>query len=67
MTYTLHSSPLVFTPGFIAWAIAGAKHQPRQMLKIISEGYSLPKPVARALLAGSIAYTIDGETITFEA
>lgn len=66
-TYRLASTALIYSPGFIAWAIAGAKHDERTMVRIISEGYGLPKPVAKGLVTGRIAHKIDGETVVFEA
>jgi hypothetical protein len=66
-TYRLTSTALIYSPGFIAWAIAGAQHDQRRMVQIISEGYGLPKPIAKALVNGRIAYTIDDEAVVFQA
>lgn len=66
-TYRLTSNALVYSPGFIAWAIAGAQHDQRRMVQIISEGYGLPKPVAKALISGRIAYTVDDDAVVFQA
>lgn len=66
-TYRLTSTPLVHTPGIIAWAQAGARTAPAQFAKIVSETYGLPIEIARALVTKKLAYSIDGETVTFTA
>ena len=66
-TYRLTSNALIYSPGFIAWAIAGAQHDQRRMAQIISEGYGLPKPIAKALISGRIAYTVDDDVVVFQA
>ena len=67
MTYNLHSTGFVFTPGIIAWAIAGARTSPSKMAQLIADTYSIPKPIARALVTEKIAYSVTGDIVTFEA
>ena len=68
-TYRLGSSPMVYAPGITVWARSGylfPKDRP-QMVKIISETWSIPQDAAHDLLSGSAPYTIDGETVVFSA
>lgn len=61
MNYRLLSTGLVHTPGIIAWAKNGY-HFPRDraaMLRVICEGYKVPRAAAKALLSGSAPYTVD--------
>lgn len=64
--YRLHSSAMVYTPGFLEWAKVGARSDNLKIAKIISEGYNLPEWVAVALLSGLIDYRVEGETVVFE-
>lgn len=68
-SYTLQSSGLVHTPGFLAWAVNGArfKRDRAKMVKIIRDSYSLPHAVAADLVTGRIPYAVDGENVIFEA
>lgn len=66
-TYRLKSSPLVHTPGIIAWAVNGAKFPKdrAKMIDLISTSYSLPRPITEKLLTEKIKYVIDNETVIF--
>lgn len=67
--YRLGSNPLFYAPGIIAWAINGYafKRDRKVMLRIVTEGWNIPKDVAVKLLSKKIDYTVDGETVVFEA
>lgn len=66
-TYRLGSSPLVHTPGLVAWAINGYRFERDRanMETIISDGWSIPISPARALLSGAAPYTIEGDVVVF--
>lgn len=66
--YRLGSSPLVFAPGIIAWAINGYafKRDRKSIENVVSSCWSLPLDAARALLSKAVPHTIDGETVVFE-
>jgi hypothetical protein len=63
--YRLHSTGLVYTPGFLAWAMAGMLSDSTKMVDIISRGYNLPDKVARDLLSGTIEHWVEGEAVVF--
>lgn len=65
--YRLHSTGLVYTPGFLEWAKVGARSDLNKMVDIISKGYGLSQNVAYSLLSGHIQYRVEGETVVFEA
>jgi len=66
-TYRLGSSPMIHSPGVIAWAINGAKFKRDRanMVKIITKGWGVPPDVAEALLLGKVPYTIEDEVVVF--
>jgi len=64
--YRLHSTGLVYTPGFLEWAKAGAHMDFWKMVGIIQKGYNLPEIVAVNLLSGKQHYKVEGETVVFE-
>jgi hypothetical protein len=69
-TYTLASSNFVHTPGFICWAINGCKFPKdrKRLIKMISDGWSIPSPAARALLLEEVPFTVvDGDAVRFTA
>jgi hypothetical protein len=67
-TYRLLSTPMIYTPGILAWAINGY-HFPEdrpQILKIMTETYSVvPEDKMDALLMGYIPYTVEDEAVVF--
>ena len=67
--YRLGSSPMIYAPGIVAWAINGYKFKrdQDQMIEVVSKGWNIPRSVARALLSGTSKYTIDGEAVVFKA
>lgn len=68
-TYRLGSSEMFYAPGMIAWAINGAKFEKDrpQMVRVISDGWGIPKAAALALLTGKVPHTIEGDTVVFTA
>ena len=64
--YRLHSTGLVYTPGFLNWAIVGAMNDHEKMVDIMVKGYDLPRQVASDLLSGKLSYLVDGDMVTFE-
>lgn len=69
--YRMQSAPMIHTPGLVAWAINGAAFEADrpQMIKVISDGYGIPRDAAAALVTGAASYTLedDGQTVVFEA
>lgn len=68
-TYTLQSSPMVHTPGLIAWAINGYAFEAdrAQICKVIAETYpSLPVNAINQLLSEAVPFTVEDETVVFE-
>lgn len=67
-TYRLLSSPMVYSPGILAWAM-NAYHFPEdrpQILKIMTETYQgVPAAKMDALLMGYIPYTVEDEAVVF--
>lgn len=66
-TYRLGSSPAIYAPGMVKWAINGAKFkQDRlQMVRVIAQGWNLPEDAARALVTEQVPHTIENETVVF--
>jgi hypothetical protein len=67
--YALGSSPAIYAPGIVAWAVNGAKFKKDvpQMAKVIAEGWGVPVAAAKALVLGKVPYKIEGEAVVFEA
>ena len=63
--YRLHSTGLVYTPGFLKWAMAGMLSDSTKMVEIISKGYNLTDKVAKDLLLGNIEHWVEGEAVVF--
>jgi hypothetical protein len=68
-TYRIGSSPLVYAPGFIRWAINGAKfpRDRKQMVKIVADSWGIPKAAATALVTEKVPFALEGETVVFTA
>lgn len=68
-TYRLGSSEMCSAPGIVRWAINGAKFKRDRaaMANIIAQGWSIPNDAALALVTGKASYTLDGETVVFDA
>lgn len=68
VTYRLQSSPMVYSPGILAWAM-NAYHFPKdrpQILKVMTETYAgVPEDKMDALLMGHIPYTVEDEAVVF--
>ena len=66
--YNLTSTPLISTPGVLAWAMNGYsfKSDRARLERIFIEGYGLPRPAVRALLSGSVPHELtDQESVRF--
>lgn len=65
--YRLLSSPMIHTPGIVAWAINAYNFEADRpnMLKVITEAYSLPLAAAEALLSGEVPHTVEGDAVVF--
>jgi len=68
MTYRLGSSPAIYAPGIVAWAINGYafKRDRANMVRVLTDGWKLPKDAAKALLSKSVPYKVEDETVVFE-
>jgi len=66
-TYKLGSSPMIYSPGIVAWAINGAKFKKDRpkMIRILSDGWGLPYSDAEALLLGKVPYKVEGDAVVF--
>jgi len=67
-TYRLGSSPLIHTPGVIAWAINGFHFKAdRAVLREIVVGMfpQVPGEAIEQLLTTAVPYTVEGETVVF--
>jgi hypothetical protein len=64
-TYILGSSPLVFAPGMIEWAINGYafKKDRKVLANIIHQGWNLPLDVCHKVLAKEIPYIVREEQV----
>lgn len=70
ITYTLQSSPMVHTPGLIAWAINGYAFEADRpaMRKVIGDTFqTLPADAIDQLLSEAVPFTVDNGTVIFEA
>lgn len=68
-TYRLGSSPVIYTPGFIAWAINGYafERDRAKLVRVVCSEWGIPADAAHALLSKRAAFTVDGETVVFSA
>jgi len=68
-TYRLGSSPMIYAPGIVAWAINGYafKRDRANMVRVLCDGWKIPEQAAHELLSKRAAHTIDGETVVFSA
>lgn len=69
-TYRLASSPVVNTPGVIAWAINAYSFDDDRpmMLKTVSATFpQVPAEAIKQLLSTAVPYTVEGETVVFTA
>ena len=64
-TYRLLSTPMVNTPGIVAWAINAYRFpRDRKVIREVMASYpGLPEDVIEGLLDKSIPYTVEGETV----
>ena len=67
VVYRLTSSPLIHTPGIVAWAINGYafKADRAAIERTLTDGYKLPVDAARALLSKEAPYSVDGDSVVF--
>ncbi|WP_454287228.1 hypothetical protein [Rhizobium arsenicireducens] len=61
--YRLGSSEVVYTPGFIAWAI---RNHDAGIQKIVADTWSIPPDAAHALLSGQVPHQIEGDVVVFQ-
>lgn len=68
-TYRLLSSPNIYAPGVIAWAINGAAFEQDRpaMIRVICQGWNVPVDAARKLITKQVAFTLEGDTVVFTA
>lgn len=68
--YRLGSSPMIASPGFVAWGQNGY-HFPEDrpsLLKIFCEGWpTVPEAALDALLKREVLQSLNGETVVFQA
>lgn len=63
-TYSLQSSPLIYAPGILRWAMNGYnfKKDRKYLRRVFTEGWTgLPDDAVDALLSGKVPYTLEGE------
>ena len=66
-TIRLTSSPMVNTPGLFRWCQAAWRSGDATTAeRVLTETYGLRRPLAEALLAGTIMVTVDGDAVCFE-
>ena len=68
-TYRLGSAEFVHAPGLIRWAINGAKFKKdrRTVTNVVAQTWNIPMSAALALTTEKVPFTLDGETVVFEA
>jgi len=71
MTFHLHSTGLIHTPGILAWAINGYKFKKDRkrimdVFKAGFEGQGMSEEVMHKLLAGEIPFKVEGSTVVLE-
>lgn len=68
-TYRLGSGPNIAAPGIVRWAINAAAFEQEipAMVRLISQGWHIPEAAARQLVTKQVAFTVEGETVVFEA
>ncbi len=67
-TYTLQSSPALYTPGLFAWAINGCHFEDDRatILGIVCDTFpSVPREALAQILIDAHPYRVEGETVTF--
>jgi hypothetical protein len=64
-TYRLLSTPMVHTPGIVAWAINAYRFpKDRKVIRKVMESYpGLPAEIIDGLLSKVIPYKVEGETV----
>lgn len=65
---TLESGPMVNTPGLLRWAMNGY-HFPRDrkvLRRVFVDGFGLPDNIVHRLLLGTLAHTVEGDTVCFD-
>ena len=68
--YRMLSTPMVHTPGLLAWAMNGYQFEEdrEHMLRIMTSTFeAIPPGVMHNLLAGEIRFQIEDETVIFQA
>jgi len=69
VTYRLGSNALVFAPGVVRWAVHGARFPTDRpgMVRVIADGWGVPKAAARKLVTGKVPYTVEAGAVVFTA
>lgn len=64
----LVSTPMVYTPGVIAWAKNGYQfpRDRKKIVKIITESFGLTPECAHDLLSGRVEYKLNDDSVEFE-
>lgn len=67
-TCRLGSSPLIFAPGIVAWAVNGYKFPKdrKSVANVIQQTWNLTENCAKALLSGTVSHRVDGDAVVFE-
>lgn len=65
--FRLTSTPMINSAGMIVYLTAMFRHDTKNAVNILVQGYSLSKKTATGLLNGSIPHTIEGENVVFKA
>jgi hypothetical protein len=68
-TYKLGSSPAVYAPGLVRWAMSGYWNEPdrAQLRNVIASTWSIPDDAAGKLLNKDVTFIVEDETVVFAA
>lgn len=67
--YRMLSTPMVHTPGLLAWAMNGYQFEEdrEHMLRVMTSTFeAIPPGVMHKLLAGEIPFQVEDENVIFE-
>lgn len=67
-TYRLQSSPMIHTPGILAWAMNGYRFDKdrAQLLGVFTAAFpAIPSEDLHRLLSGETPHRVEGETVIF--
>lgn len=68
MTYRIQSSPLLYMPGIMNWAINGYKFDKDRaaIRRVLTDGCNMTQECADALLSERVPFVVVGEDIEFQ-